>query len=306
PLLQPPYHYFDTSMPLAARSRDLILATITYGFLPVLLATGRSPGLRTLLYGMSAVLLSLVFFAQLYLGLQWFSVAVLLLVFGSIWTALLGLGYRLHGPDTLRARYVLLPIALSFVVALTVRWQTLDVPPPRPPPHYQTITAQAWQDARSDAHFPTQRQDAAGRLRQPFTVQWAGTLADVETRLRAAGWQAPAPLTAGQALHWLTSSAAIGELPVMPQVHAGEHPALMLRLPIDDTHQYLIRLWPSHYRLDDGRPVWVGNITLQEARSFHRLLRYPVAIDFDPPLAPLLAALPDTQHRNLAPVWLLW
>ncbi|MFT4047286.1 MAG: VTT domain-containing protein [Solimonas sp.] len=305
PLIEPPYHFFDPGTPLAARSRDLILATITYGFLPTLLATGRSPGLRTLLYAVSAGLLAPVVFAQLYLGEQWLSVALVLVLFGSIWVALLGLGYRLHRPPALRARAVLLPIALSFVVALAVRWHTLDIPPSRPP-HYHTISTADWQSPRADTHFPAQRQDAAGRPRQPFTVQWAGDLSDIDTRLRAAGWQAPAPLSASQMLHWLTSSAAIGQLPVMPQVHAGEHPALMLRLPIDDTHQYLMRLWPSHYRLDDGRPIWIGNVSLQEARSFHRLLRYPVATDFDPPLAELVAALPDTRHRHVAVVWLLW
>jgi membrane protein DedA with SNARE-associated domain len=306
PLLQPPYHYFDTATPLAARSRDLILATITYGLLPVLLATGRRPPLRTLLYGVSSALLLALFFAQLYLGLQWFSVAVLLVLFGSIWVALLGLGYRLHHPEILRARRATLPIVLSFVVALGLRWHTLDVPPPQPPPHYHVITAAAWQHGRSGAHFAAQRQDAAGRLRQPFTLQWAGDLSAIDARLRAAGWLPPAPLGAAPMLHWLTSSSAIGDLPVMPQVHAGEHPVLMLRLPVDDTHQYFIRLWHSHYRLDDGRPVWIGNVTLQEARSFHRVLRYPVAIDFDPPLASLVAALPDTQHRNVAPMWMLW
>ncbi|WP_028081716.1 VTT domain-containing protein [Solimonas soli] len=306
PLLQPPYHYFDAGAPLAARSRDLILATIIYGFLPVLLASGRSPSLRTLLYGISSLLLLLLLFAHLYLGLQWFSVAMLLVLFGLVWVALLGLGYRLHHPDMVRTRWVALPVALSFVVALAWRWQQLDIPPPRPPPHYQTITEADWRNAPARPRFPTQRQDAAGRLRQPFTVQWAGALSDIDARLRAAGWQEPAPLAATQMLHWLTNSTAVGELPVLPQVHAGEHPALMLRRPIDETHQYFIRLWPSHYRLDDGRPIWVGNVSLQEARSFHRLLRYPVATDFDPPLADLVAALPDTEHRQVASVWLLW
>jgi len=306
PLLQPPYHYFDAGTPLAARSRDLILATIIYGFLPVLLASGRSPTLRTLLYGFSSVLLLLLFFAQLYLGLQWFSVASVLVLLGLAWIGLLGLGYRLHHPDTVRVRWIALPVALAFIAALAWRWQQVDIPHPQPPPPFQTISDAEWQGGARHEHFPTQRQDAAGRPRQPFTLHWAGELSTIDARLRAAGWQEPAPLTAGQMLHWLTSSAEVGELPVLPQVHAGEHPQLMLRLPVDDTHQYFIRLWPSHYRLEDGRPIWVGNVSLQQARSFHRVLRYPVATDFSPPLAELIADLPDTDYRHVAPVWLLW
>src|SRR3546814_17575994 len=75
----------------------------------------------------------------------------------------------------------------------------------------------------------------------------------------------------GQVLHWLTSSATIAELPVMPQVNGGEHPALVRRLPINDHQQYFLRLWPSHIRLDDGRPLWVGSVMLQEGTEERRV-----------------------------------
>ncbi|HET8881599.1 MAG TPA: LssY C-terminal domain-containing protein, partial [Solimonas sp.] len=237
-----------------------------------------------------------------------FSVAVLRLLFGLAWTALLGLGYRWHQPEKLPVAQVLPLVALSFVIALALQWHPLTAPArgAHPPAATDSLSLAQWQSPHSASRFPTQRQDAAGRPRQPFTVQWAGTLPDIRERLRAAGWQAPASLSVGQMLHWLTSSASIADLPVMPQVNGGEHPSLVLRLPVDDRKQYFLRLWPSRIRLDDGRPIWVGSVMLQEARSFHRILRYPVAVDFDPPLAPLLAGLPDTQHRVNGPIWLLW
>src|SRR3546814_10476418 len=67
----------------------------------LLLGTASRPAARTLLYAISALLLLLVVFAQLYLGVQWFSTALLLLLFGLAWTALLGLGYRWHQPEKL-------------------------------------------------------------------------------------------------------------------------------------------------------------------------------------------------------------
>lgn len=309
PLLPPPFHYFGTAVPDAARGRDLVLATVTYSFLPVLLGTASRPASRTLLYAISALLLLLVVFAQLYLGVQWFSIAVLLLLFGLAWTALLGLGYRWHQPEKLPVAQVLPLIALSFVIALALQWHPLTTPArdAHPPPSVtDSLDLPQWLNPHSASRFPTQRQDAAGRPRQPFTVQWAGALPDIREHLRAAGWQTPAPLSIGQMLHWLTSSASIADLPVVPQVNGGAHPSLVLRRPIDDQSQYFLRLWPSGIRLDDGRPIWVGSVMLQEARSFHRILRYPVAVNFDPPLAPLLADLPDTQHRVNGPIWLLW
>ncbi len=307
PLLPPPFHYFDTSVPGAAHGRDLVLAAVTYSFLPVLLlGTTSRRAARTLLYGSSALLLLLLVFAQLYLGVLWFSVAALLLLFGLAWTALLGLGYRRHQPEQLPAAQLLPPIALSLMIALGWQWHGIATPAPQSAEPAQVLSIQQWQSRHTQRRFPGQRQDAAGRMRQPFTVQWAGDLPTIRAELEQAGWQPPAPLGAGQMLHWLTSSATIAELPVMPQVNGGEHPALVMRLPVDDGRQYFLRLWPSHFRLDDGRPIWVANLTLQEARSFYSLLRYPVAVDFEPPLAPLLANLPDTQYRITAPVLLLW
>lgn len=306
PLLPPPFHYFGASLPNAAHGRDLVLASVTYSFLPVLLSTASRPASRTLLYAISALLLLLVVFAQLYLGVQWLSIALLLLLFGLAWTALLGLGYRWHRPEKLPVAQVLPLIALSFFVALALQWYPRgSAPTQAPAPEYSLSLAQ-WKTVRGTHDFPTQRQDSAGRARQPFTLQWAGELASVRAHLDAAGWQAPVPLGAGQILHWLTSSATIAELPVMPQVNGGEHPVLVRRLPINDHQQYFLRLWPSHIRLDDNRPIWVGSVMLQEARSFHRILRYPVAIDFHPSLAPLLTELPDTQHQIIGPICLLW
>jgi undecaprenyl-diphosphatase len=306
PLLAPPSHYFATTLPDAAHGRDLVLATVTYSFLPVLLSTASTPVPRSALYASSALLLVLVVFAQLYLGVLWFSVAVLLVLFGLAWTALLGLGYRWHRPEKLPAAPLIITVSVSFFIALSLQWRQLPATEARTPVAVQTLSLAQWQDPRALQRFPLQRQDAAGRPQQPFTLQWAGDLPAIRARLLASGWQTPAPLTLGQMLHWLTSSAAIADLPVMPQVNVGEHPALVLRFPVDDQHQYYLRLWPSRFRLDDGRPIWIGNVMLQEARSFHRVLRYPVAVDFDPPLAPLLAGLVDTQHRVNGPVWLLW
>ncbi|NKF22223.1 VTT domain-containing protein [Solimonas marina] len=306
PLLPPPFHYFATTLPDAAHGRDLVLATVTYSFLPVLLSTAAASWARTTLYATSALILLLVVFAQLYLGVLWFSVALLLVLFGLAWTALLGLGYRWHNPERLPAVRLITPIALTFFIALSLQWHRMPPPEAQPPVAKQAISLQHWQQPRTVQRLPLQRQDATGRARQPFTVQWAGELPTIRAHLLASGWQEPAPLTPRQMLHWLTSSAPIDQLPVMPQVNFGKHPSLVLRRPVDDDHQYYLRLWPSSFRLMDGRTIWVGSVMRQEARSFHRVLRYPVATDFNPPLQPLLADLPDTQHRVIGPVWLLW
>src|SRR3546814_18619460 len=58
-----------------------------------------------------------------------------------------------------------------------------------PTAEYSLSPAQ-WKTAHGTHRFPTQRQDSAGRARQPFTLQWAGELSSVRAHLNAAGWQA--------------------------------------------------------------------------------------------------------------------
>ena len=80
----------------------------------------------------------------------------------------------------------------------------------------------------------------------------------------------------------------------------------MLRLPIGTDEQYLLRLWPSGYRLTDGRPLWIANISLTRARSFYRVLRYPVAETATPDIEHLLSQLPTVHRAARGTTWLLW
>ncbi len=304
PTLAPPYQFFDTPAPQGYSARDLVLAAVIYAFLPVLLATGRSPAIRRLFYGAAIAILLLIVLAQLYLGAQWYSVALYSVIVAAIWAGLLGLGYRRHRPDDLPARRVLLPILMVFAAAISLQLSEKPLQTPAPPPGYTQLVEAAWRE-EAWRQLPLQRQDVAGRLKQPFQVQWAGTLAEIETELRAAGWVDPAPLKAAYTLRWLSSDVPLAELPILPQVHGGRHPALMLRLPAADEQQYLLRLWPSGFSLADGRPIWIASISLQRARGLYRVLRYPVTESATPPLPPLLAALPTVQREARGPVWLL-
>ena len=304
PTLPPPYQFFGTPAPQGYSARDLVLVTVIYGFLPVLLSTGRSAAARRLFYGTSIGLLVLIVLAQLYLGAQWYSVALFSLIVASVWAALLGLGYRRHRPEVLPARRVLAPIVLAFVVAAGLQVADTRLQAPQAPPTYKALSIDEWQ-TQAWARLPAQRQDVAGRLKQPFQLQWAGTLAEIDSELRAAGWVDPLPLSLANALHWLSSDIPVDELPLLPQVHAGQHPALMLRLPAEGERQYLLRLWPSGYRLDDGRPLWIASISLGEARSFYRLLRYPVTQTATPDITPLLQTLPTVTRQARGSIWLL-
>jgi membrane protein DedA with SNARE-associated domain len=278
--------------------RDLVLATVIYGFVPVLLATNRSQAVRTLYYGVATALVVLMLAADVYRGAVWVSTGVFSVVFGAIWVTLLGVGYRLHGAEGIPAREVL-PLAAGVLIAAAALQSSAEM---RRELEAQADSARVlpaaawWRGAYSE--LPAYRVDATRTNKQPLSVQWRGELPRIDAALRAAGWEAPLPVTWDNALRWLAVNASITELPVLPQVHAGAHQALMLRRALGRDEQWLIRLWPSG-AFAGGAPVWVGTLTMQTSRGALRLVRYPqTELDYDAPLSALEGTLPGFEARR--------
>lgn len=302
PTLRPPNAYFDALPPLAPVARDLVLTTTIYAFLPVLLATGRGIRLRRALYGAAVAVLMLVLFARMYVGAQWFSVELLSLVVGSVWAGLLGLGFRRHRPEYLPTRRVALPVIAAFAIGTALAWSA-PPPPLQPASVERTVSPAEWL-AEIWHELPRSRIDFSGRDRQPLNLQWAGDRNEIAARLAETGWTAPPEATVSSSLLWLTREGPVAELPVLPQLHAGRHPALSMRRVLDDNYEDILRLWPSGVRMSSGEPLWLGTIMRVEARKVYAILRYPVGVSSLPADA-VLAGIPGVTLQQRGEVWLL-
>lgn len=305
PTLPSPHQFFGTQPPAENGARDLVLATVVYSFLPVLLSTDRSAFLRRALYGGAVSIVMLVVLARLYVGAQWYSIALFSVLVGAIWAGLLGLGYRRHQPERLPARKVLIPTLAVLLVSVVLAWSSPQSSTQQPVNAARAVSAADW-TAGAWQTLPRQRLDIAGRDKQALTLQWAGDLDRIAAGLEAAGWAPAPPLSGSTALRWLTRETPVAELPILPQVHAGHHPALSLRRIVDERRADLIRLWSSPLRLDDGRAVWLGSVTRVEARTLYRLLRYPVADPQAPEPSQLLADIASLQIQPRDRTWLLF
>ncbi|HKY91080.1 MAG TPA: LssY C-terminal domain-containing protein, partial [Nevskiaceae bacterium] len=194
-----------------------------------------------------------------------------------------------------------IPVAAVFLLGASMSWGLDRATPAHAPrteqgemPLEQWWTS-GWQN------LPAARLDVRGRELQYFDLQWAGAHDAIEAQLRAAGWQPVEPATFTGALRWFASTTPLANLPVLPQVHAGHHARLTLRLPLDDDHQRLVRLWDSGVLVArDGTsvPVWLGQIQEQTAQTRYRLFRTPVSVPSTLALPPLPAATPGTAIRS--------
>lgn len=282
PMLPPPSMYYHGIQVGSFTHRDLVIVTVIYGFLPVLLSTHRPIRVGRWAYALTAVLLSQIVLARLYLGAEWWSLSLFSLLIALLWLAALGFGYRRHARRRAFGGRVILPVLATFLLAAILRWSSDGEPPERlmPANLQQTLSSDEWWKRRY-AELPLRRVDMRGEPGAPFDLQWAGELPQIAQELEGIGWQRPPPLGGGNVLRWLTASTPIADLPLLPQVHGGSHQVLTLRLPRDDDRQWLLRLWPSGWRVRRGPeqvPVWVGTIVPQEARELYRMFRYPVSL----------------------------
>lgn len=291
PVLAPPARYFGALTPLAPDAIDLLLAPVVYAFLATLMAIGRRPRVRVAIYGATTAIVLLIALARLYLGMQWLSTAAIVTVTGVAWAVLLGLGYRRHMSDARPLPRIILPALLIFLAGFSAALTDARAPAATAASPDRTLAEATWREDGWQM-LPRQRLDIAGRGRQSFNLQWAGTPDELKAILLAAGWREPPPLSAGDVLRYLAPDSAITELPVLPQVHAGHNPALSLRLSTDRADEYLLRLWPSGFRLDDGRPLWVGTLSRLKLTPLYALLTYPAPQNADVDTEAVLSAAP--------------
>lgn len=298
PRFASPQAYFN--LPGLNDCTDLVLVTTLYGYAAAVICTGRSAFVRNLGYAVVTVFLLMITSAQLYLGRIWFSTAAVSLLAGVLWSGALGLGYRRHRRGAPRHINVYFPTLALMLIAFALhvhdefpeRLQQAERAQPTAP-----LSASGWWNERW-VDLPSRRQDIARRDRQLLNLQWAGPLPQIKQTLEQAGWQRPAALTMGNALHWLTSESAIADLPVLPRLHDGHFAALTLRLPLDDRQQYLLRLWPSGHTLDGQQPLWIGSVVVQDARVVARIFRYPINTSiYTPALQKLPLSLPGFEEK---------
>ncbi|MEJ2644542.1 MAG: VTT domain-containing protein [Gammaproteobacteria bacterium] len=267
-----------------------------YGFLAVLVARELAAERRWLPYTAAAAWIVFIAFSRLYLGAHWLSDVIGGLSLGLSWTALMGIAYRRHPAPPVALRG-LLAVVLG-ALALAGSWQIsrhLDTDLARYAQRHTIVTMapSAWWTS-GWRELPVYRMDLEGEREHPLTVQWAGSLPTLKAALVRHGWRVPTAATVANSLLWLSPATPFKELPVLPQVHAGRHEALLLAHATDDPDRLLVlRLWPTAVVLGNRQqPVWVGNVSALIRERLLGFLTLPhTGRDYDGPLRVFAADL---------------
>jgi len=251
-----------------------IFSVVMYGFLAYLLANGKSLRLKSAITVVAAFLIVLISFSHLYLGAPWLADVLGSLSLGLFWVALLSIAHMNHVKGE---RIALVPAVLLVVATLgaasvvSLGWGNADeVKYYRDRP---VVTAELLPDWQTDGwgRLPVARSEVDGDLEEPFTVQWAGTAAELARTLAETGWQSPQPWGWKPLLLWLLPQTPVGELPVVSKFDHGKAQEGILVKVVNPKERVVLRLWQAAYRVqpDSGlppRPVWVGTLTIEHLR----------------------------------------
>jgi membrane protein DedA with SNARE-associated domain/membrane-associated phospholipid phosphatase len=303
----------DFSFPSAHVSASLAV----FGFLALLIARELPFKRRWLPYTLAGILVVAIAFSRVYLGVQWFSDVLGGASVGLLWVTLLGIAYDRHPAPALPLKRLL---AVSLAVLLLggagemeFRYKQ-DLASYAPRTEMHTVTLTEWRNGYW-RELPIYRIDIEGVNTQPLNIQWAGSLSFLQEILGRQGWQ-PAPgFGALRAMNWLAPHPDIATLPILPQVHNGQHQKLLLiKRDKSEDRIAVLRLWPANVETThDATQIWIGTASyLHVDQSLPMISYLRTAPDFDSPLAslrePLAASTPVTTVRRdvNAPAGLQW
>ncbi len=298
-IARPIEYYSGYSFPSAHASMSLVV----YGFLALLVAREILFKHRWLPYSIAGLLVMAIAFSRLYLGVHWFSDVLGGVTLGLFWAALIGIAYDRHPAPRLPVKSTLGVAAIIMLLAGGIQVQgnfSQDLAMYATRIEVQVLSRDAWVTGYWQ-QLPDYRIDLEGHNEQPMNIQWAGSLQRLQVLLERKGWHTPPRPGPSSALNWLAPQPDITSLPVLPQVHDGQHHELLLVSRPDSLDQLsVLRLWPAHIEISDTpAPVWVGTVSyLSLDRKLPLVSALRTAIDFNTPLAALQAALGQDVHSR--------
>jgi len=249
-------------------SAALTLATVVLCFFAVMVAREIKRRKRKWPYVIIGLLLSLLVLARIYLGLDWFSGALLGVALGMAWTFVVGIAYRQRAVRTFSG----MTASLIFfgMLAVTFAWQVgenlakdsaaLKLPLPK-----VEISATDWWDG-DWRMLPRERAFSSAVAARGLNFQFAGEPATLARVLARHGWQEAVSTNWRWVLLSMNPEASESTLPPLKRDYLGHADALLLhRIGGEPDQQETLRIWDSGFRLKpDGRILYVGQVNTEE------------------------------------------
>ena len=143
------------------------------------------------------------------------------------------------------------------------------------------ITPAEW-EATAWQNLPGRRIDLAGKPEEPFIVQWAGSLEDLQKILESRSWVYSPKWTWRDSIPYLNPNAILGDVAPRPALHLGLKAKLTMTLALNgETNRRLVmRAYKTNANLKStiGTPIFLISLTQESLRKSLRAYVVPTLI----------------------------
>ncbi len=261
------------------------MSVAVLGFLAFITARVIPRNCRWLLYTFFCLLIFLISISRLFLGQHWITDILGSWLLGLSILLFITLSYR-RMPKTrgiLRINkirwmaIILLSVLLPWICAGWFTFKNILLNTQIVQPNITLNLNQWWQQPTQ--LVPLYRPDRLGKLGEPFNVQWAGNLADIQKFLLDHGWELAAKRSEMySALARFTSHEPEFNMPLLPKIYRNKAPqAFFIKRLANSPDIIELRLWQSGVAFTDSTtPLWLGVLTyhIPPEKIFHFARRY--------------------------------
>ncbi|MDR5783942.1 VTT domain-containing protein [Caballeronia sp. LZ065] len=252
-------------------SSHVAATVVIYGFLAFLLLRRVRLLTGVLVATATSAIVTAVALAGLYFGRFTISDALGSAALAAVWVFLIALTAVWRNPSKPKPR-PLMPVAVLVVICASVALQLSDDTEARSaPPASVVITPIQWTDTVWRT-FSCYRANMEGDRREPITVQWAATPAQIRAQLLSRGWTEVSHVSLKSVLSVVLPNAPAIDLPALPRLNNGEPSKLVFaRSPYGTDERDVLRFWSTQYEVRERSgaaptPIWLGAVVHERIR----------------------------------------
>jgi len=249
-------------------SAAMSLSTVVLTFFAVMEAGELRRKHRQWPYLAAALILILLGLSRLYLGMEWLSGALMGIVMGLAWTAIVGIAYRQRAVRRFSSATASLIFYGSFLALFS--WQVQehlndDLAALEAPTVLQEIGRDIWWES-GWKNMPKERTHLSSVASRNFNAQIAAEPAQISALLERAGWESAPKTDWRWIIQALNPEPDQASLPLLGRAYQGRSEELLLRRNLEPDGRLLtIRLWDSGVRLAPGGQVlYLGQLSEEE------------------------------------------
>lgn len=290
-----PWGIFQSPAGFSFPSGHTLLATVFYGGIILFIADCGRYKKTGLLYTATILFIAWISVSRLYLNAHWFTDVLGGWMFGSALLLLISISYHRRKVDEVKPTGIivvtLLTLAVTFSVFYSIHFKQLQKNYTQLSWPVKTLSMNSWWQQTGDA-FPLYRVNRLGMQSQLFTLQWLGSLSDIEKILRDQGWQVPEQHDWVSILQRIADVRSTERLPLVLPRYLDETPALILTKHLKKK-LVILRLWHSHCIIQN-QTLWVGFIEMAPRTYSWLFKRFQNATVLNPKI---IFTTPPSQYQ---------